>query len=84
MTIQDVFTRCVELGDFPEVVSMAPIKGASSRRGKVTVIKDNGTYKGIAVRFEGMNYDKWFWDDMYSSDQRTLYMRQLRFVVQDE
>lgn len=72
MTIIDVLKAAAEKEKFPEVESKSLIRHAKSRKGVVTVIKSSG----IAVRFEGMNYDKWFWEKE-SDDKRSKYMSQL-------
>jgi hypothetical protein len=55
------------------------IRGATSRIGKVVVIKDNGRHRGCAVQFPGLNYDTWF-SDSEETDARSKYMRQLTLL----
>lgn len=61
----------------PEVKSSVEIRFSKSSIGKVTLIKDNGRWKGCAVQFPGHNYDTWFEDNPAGTDGRKHYMHQL-------
>lgn len=47
--------------------------------GKVTVIKDNSSFKGCAVRLSN-NYDEWFYAEP-GTDNRKKYMRDLKIIL---
>ncbi len=70
LTFEDVLKACAG-GNMPKVVTE---KGTV---GIVTTIKDNGRYKGIAVKLWGMDYDLWF-HESDSSDKRSRYIRDLK------
>lgn len=63
-------------GHFPRVNSSIKHRHAESSSGVVTTIKDSHGYRGCAVRFDGMTYDTWFYDDP-GTDKRMRYMDQL-------
>lgn len=46
--------------------------------GRVTVIKDNGSFKGCACRFKE-NYDHWFYA-ADGDDKRSKYMKDLTLI----
>lgn len=75
MKVQEVINKSAQLNAFPMLISKEHIKYADSNTGTVTVIKP----LGIAVRFEGMNYDIWFWEKE-SNDEKVKSMSQLEFI----
>jgi len=75
MTIEDVFKKCAEIERFPLVSIEEKVRHAESNIGQITQIKSSG----IAVRFEGMTWDSWFWRET-QDDKRSKYMSQLSFV----
>ena len=76
MTLQDVFNKAVELGDFPLVkINREIVRYATSNIGKIVCVK----HTGIAVRFEGMTWNIWFWDKP-GTDRRSHHMNELRFT----
>ena len=77
MTIQDVFNKCSELGTFPRVKRLLPIKHIDSEIGQINAIKPHG----IAVRFKDAPYDKWFWRHSHGEkDGRKNYMDEIEFI----
>lgn len=75
MELQELFKACVKQKGFPNVKCEFTVKYASSNIGVVTVIKPHG----IAVRFEGMTYDSWFYN-ANGVDKRSKYMYQLKII----
>ena len=60
---------------FPRVRVQAPVRAGVSQDGTITVIKPSG----VAVRFDGMGYDVWFWAET-QDDRRSRYMSQLEII----
>lgn len=78
MRISDVL-KASSTGELP-VVYLIELKPAlekiKSKKGQVTVIKNSEGFRGIAVRFEGLNYDTWFYEED-GKDKRKNYMANL-------
>ena len=75
MTIHDVLKRAANINDFPKVRVNHRVKRANTDIGQIVEIKQTG----VGVRFEGLNYNVWFWAES-KEDKRSRYMHQLTFV----
>ena len=75
-TLQNIFSACNQLGDFPNVVSKGLVRHATSNIGKVVEVNA----RGIAVYFEGMKWNTWFsWEN--GTDHRSHYTSELSIVA---
>ena len=77
MTFEELL-KSVGTGKMPRVEAKIPIKHATTNKGTVVVIKDNGNFRGCAVLFDGMKWDTWF-NDLDDADKRSHYMNELEF-----
>lgn len=78
-TYNDILQHCSK-GFFPSVKIDVTLRHCTSNFGKVVVIKDEPDgFKGCAVRFEGMNWNTWFYANN-GSDKRKHYISELTII----
>ena len=77
MTLEELFNHAATTGKLPMVEVDKPVRHAASNIGVVTTIKQTSGYTGVAVRFNGMNYDSWF-HAIENPDRRSKYMSELK------
>ena len=56
-----------------------PKEGIVSLEGIITYIRIDGKRNGCAVRFDGLNYEKWF-HAKSGTDMRSTYLKDLIFI----
>jgi hypothetical protein len=78
MTFEELLKACGK-GTLPKVRIETPVKNSKAIDGIIVEIKNCGNYKGCAVRFPDMAYNKWFYAET-GNDKRCNYMSELSII----